>query len=219
MEWLDVSVPIRPGMVSFPGDPVVATELSISIKAGGVCNVTRLDFGAHSGTHIDAPVHFIDGAPGIEGVPLGALVGPAVVVDATGLESHITPADLDAIGIPDGTERLLFKTKNSALWELPGFSAEFLGLTPEAASALVESGVLVRVLRCGVDGTDKEIASGEYGCSPEDDDFLIIGHESLGIVEAVGPNVHDPGLQPGSLVVATVRRPGSSIYDQIGLQD
>ena len=141
MEWLDVSVPIRPGMVSFPGDPVVATELSISIKAGGVCNVTRLDIGAHSGTHIDAPVHFIDGAPGIEGVPLGALVGPAVVVDATGLESHITPADLDAIGIPDGTERLLFKTKNSALWELPGFSAEFLGLTPEAASALVEGGV------------------------------------------------------------------------------
>ena len=81
------------------------------------------------------------------------------------------------------------------------------------------TGVLVRVLRCGVDGTDKEIASGEYGCSPEGDDFLIIGHESLGIVEAVGPNVHDPELQPGSLVVATVRRPGASIYDQIGLQD
>ncbi|HEY3071378.1 MAG TPA: cyclase family protein, partial [Candidatus Limnocylindrales bacterium] len=130
-----------PGMVSFPGDPLVATELSVSIKAGGVCNVTRLDFGAHSGTHIDAPVHFIDGAPGIEGVPLGALVGPAVVVDATGLESHITHADLDAIGIPNGTARLLFKTRNSALWELPGFSAEFLGLMPEAASALVEAGV------------------------------------------------------------------------------
>jgi arylformamidase len=141
MEWLDVSVPIRPGMVSFPGDPLVATELAISIKAGGVCNVTRLDFGAHSGTHVDAPVHFIDGAPGIEGVPLEALVGPAVVVDATGPESHITPADLDAMGIPKGTARLLFKTSNSALWELPGFSAEFLGLTPEAASALVEGGV------------------------------------------------------------------------------
>jgi threonine dehydrogenase-like Zn-dependent dehydrogenase len=81
------------------------------------------------------------------------------------------------------------------------------------------TGVLVRVLRCGVDGTDKEIASGEYGRAPEGDDFLIIGHENLGMVEAVGPKVNDPELQPGSLVVATVRRPGSSIYDQIGSQD
>jgi glucose 1-dehydrogenase len=79
-------------------------------------------------------------------------------------------------------------------------------------------GVLVRVLRVGVDGTDKEINAAEYGAAPEGDDFLIIGHENFGVVEAVGPNVPDT-IKPGGYVVASVRRPGSSIYGKIGLQD
>src|ERR671933_53754 len=79
-------------------------------------------------------------------------------------------------------------------------------------------GVLVRVLRVGVDGTDKEINAAEYGAAPEGDDFLIIGHENFGIVEEVGPNVPDT-IRPGGYVVASVRRPGSSIYGKIGLQD
>src|SRR5918993_3579573 len=78
-------------------------------------------------------------------------------------------------------------------------------------------GVLVKVLRVGVDGTDKEINAAEYGAAPEGDDFLVIGHESFGQVEAVGPNV--AGLKPGDYVVATVRRPGKSIYDLIGTND
>jgi glucose 1-dehydrogenase len=78
-------------------------------------------------------------------------------------------------------------------------------------------GVLVRLLRCGVDGTDKEINAAEYGNAPPGDDYLIIGHESLGRVEQVGPNVTK--FRPGDLVVATVRRRGSSIYDQIGTYD
>src|SRR5881394_2259224 len=79
-------------------------------------------------------------------------------------------------------------------------------------------GVLVRVLRVGVDGTDKEINAAEYGAAPEGDDFLIIGHENFGVVEEVGPNVPDT-IRPGGYVVASVRRPGSSIYGKIGLQD
>ena len=78
-------------------------------------------------------------------------------------------------------------------------------------------GVLVRVLRVGVDGTDKEINAAEYGQAPAGYDFLIIGHESFGQVEAVGPNVSE--VKPGDYVVATVRRPGSSIYDLIGTSD
>src|SRR5919199_1340797 len=78
-------------------------------------------------------------------------------------------------------------------------------------------GVLVRVLRVGVDGTDREINAAEYGAAPEGYDFLVIGHESFGQVVAVGPNVTE--LQPGDYVVATVRRRGSSIYDQIGTYD
>lgn len=78
-------------------------------------------------------------------------------------------------------------------------------------------GVLVKVLRVGVDGTDKEINAAEYGAAPEGYGFLVIGHEGLGRVEAVGPNV--TFLRPGDFVVATVRRPGKSLYDTIGLQD
>jgi threonine dehydrogenase-like Zn-dependent dehydrogenase len=78
-------------------------------------------------------------------------------------------------------------------------------------------GVLVKVLRVGVDGTDREINAAEYGAAPEGFPFLVIGHESFGRVEAVGPNV--TFLRPGDFVVATVRRPGHSIYDAIGLQD
>jgi glucose 1-dehydrogenase len=78
-------------------------------------------------------------------------------------------------------------------------------------------GVLVRVLRVGVDGTDKEINAAEYGMAPPGDDYLILGHESFGVVEAVADGVTE--LAPGDYVVASVRRPGSSIYDAIGLQD
>ena len=78
-------------------------------------------------------------------------------------------------------------------------------------------GVLVKVLRVGVDGTDKEINAAEYGASPEGYDFLVLGHESFGRVESVGPNV--TSVKPGDYVVATVRRPGKSIYDLIGTND
>lgn len=78
-------------------------------------------------------------------------------------------------------------------------------------------GVLVRLLRCGVDGTDKEIDAAEYGQAPEGYDFLVIGHENFGRVEAVGPNVTE--FVPGDYVVATVRRPGASLYDRIGTYD
>jgi threonine dehydrogenase-like Zn-dependent dehydrogenase len=78
-------------------------------------------------------------------------------------------------------------------------------------------GVLVRVLRVGVDGTDREINAAEYGAAPDGYDFLVIGHEGFGQVEAVGPSVSF--IRPGDFVVATVRRPGSSLYDAIGLQD
>jgi threonine dehydrogenase-like Zn-dependent dehydrogenase len=78
-------------------------------------------------------------------------------------------------------------------------------------------GVLVKVLRVGVDGTDKEINNAEYGAAPKGENVLVIGHEGFGVVEEVGPNVHE--LKKGDYVVATVRRPGTSIYDIIGTSD
>src|SRR5712692_227332 len=73
-------------------------------------------------------------------------------------------------------------------------------------------GVLVKLTRVGVDGTDKEINAAEYGAPPPGDEYLIMGHESFGRVEAVGPNVTE--FEPGDYVVASVRRPGMSIYDK-----
>src|ERR1044071_6938131 len=88
---------------------------------------------------------------------------------------------------------------------------------PEVSDVAGGRGVLVRVLRVGVDGTDKEINAAEYGAAPEGSDFLVIGHEGFGQVEAVGPNVRE--VEPGDYVVATVRRPGHGIYDLIGTND
>src|SRR5215471_5071498 len=88
---------------------------------------------------------------------------------------------------------------------------------PSAADVPGGRGVLVKVLRVGVDGTDKEINAAEYGAAPAGYDFLVIGHESFGRVEQVGASVTE--FQPGDYVVATVRRPGTSLYDQIGNPD
>jgi threonine dehydrogenase-like Zn-dependent dehydrogenase len=89
---------------------------------------------------------------------------------------------------------------------------------PEVTDIPDGRGVLVKVLRVGVDGTDKEINEALYGNAPEGMNFLITGHENFGQVVEVGPNVPST-IKPGMYVVASVRRPGKSIYDQIGLQD
>ena len=78
-------------------------------------------------------------------------------------------------------------------------------------------GVLVRILRIGLDGTDKEINAGEYGSAPDGFDYLVLGHESFGVVDAIGPNVTE--VSPGDYVVSRVRRAGSSVYDQIDMPD
>lgn len=136
-EIFDISVPVRPGMVTYPGDPTVTLERVVSIAEGGVVNLSRLDFGVHSGTHVDAPVHFIDGAPAAESLPLEVLIGPARVLDLTAAER------LDASAFEDVElhERVLLKTRNSELWERDTFADEFLALKEDAARRLIDGGV------------------------------------------------------------------------------
>src|SRR5437773_10736249 len=88
---------------------------------------------------------------------------------------------------------------------------------PAVTDRAGDRGVLVRILRVGVDGTDKEINAAEYGEAPEGSPFLVLGHESFGVVEEVGARVTE--VMAGDYVVATVRRPGMSIYDRIGTSD
>lgn len=137
----DISVPVHNGLVVYEGDSPVSVGRSKSIANGAICNVSELNCGVHTGTHIDAPVHFIEGAPGIDAIPLDALCGPAYVVDATKARTDIDDAMLDQLDIPARTERLLFKTPNSELWARPSFSPGFIGLTETAALVLVARGI------------------------------------------------------------------------------
>ena len=141
MGWQDISVPIRAGMVTFEGDPLVHLDRVMSIADGAVCNTSRLDLGVHSGTHVDAPVHFIDGAAGIETIPLDVLMGPAEVVDATGVDGAFDRAAIERLSIPAGVERILFRSRNSSLWDKSTFDRSFAALTEDGAQALIAMGV------------------------------------------------------------------------------
>jgi arylformamidase len=141
MELIDISLSIRPGMAVYPGDPEVHLERCSSIADGDPANISRLDLGVHTGTHVDAPLHFIDGAAAAEALPLEALIGPAYVVDATSLGRDIDQAALDELDIPEASERLLFKTPNGELWNEGSFSNDFVGFVESGARRLVDLGV------------------------------------------------------------------------------
>jgi arylformamidase len=141
VDWLDISVPISERTPIFTGDPTFSRDLAQDLTRGDVCNLSRLDMGAHTGTHVDAPRHFIDGAPTTETLALDACMGDAWVVDATALTSTIRASDLDRLAIPSGETRLLFKTRNSDLWSRDGFSSDFLAFGADAARWLVDRGV------------------------------------------------------------------------------
>jgi arylformamidase len=137
MEIIDISVPIRPGMVTYPGDPTVTLERVKSLADGDAVNLSRLDLGAHTGTHVDAPLHFIEGAPATEALPLDVLVGPARVLDLTAAE-RLDAAAFDGVEL---AERVLLKTTNSELWAREAFAEEALQLDGGAARVLVDGGV------------------------------------------------------------------------------
>lgn len=140
MRVFDVSVPLRPDMPTYDGEPGPTLDFTSLISKGDPANVSVLLLGSHTGTHVDAPSHFIDGAEGVEGLSPDALAGPARVVEHTG-ETHITAADLEGMAIPADCERLLFKTRNSKLWDDPRFHNDYVALAPDAARLLAERGL------------------------------------------------------------------------------
>src|SRR5215208_7690894 len=110
-DWIDVSVPVRSGMVHWPDDPEVTLERTKSIAEGEEANLTRLDMSAHTGTHMDAPLHFFDDDPDVEAFPLEIAMGRARVVEIEGKEP-IDRGQLEGLEI-EGGQRLLFRTVNS----------------------------------------------------------------------------------------------------------
>jgi len=131
-DWIDISVPLRTGMVHWPDNPPVSIERFLSIERGDAANVSKLTMGAHTGTHMDAPIHFFPNGKGIDAMPLSAAIGRARVIEIHDPTS-IKPADLYPYQIQRG-ERILFKTNNSnRCWQTNDFVEDFVYISQEAA--------------------------------------------------------------------------------------
>jgi arylformamidase len=193
MEIFDITVPLRDGMFVYRGNPEVHLERTASIAGGASSNLSRLELGVHSGTHVDAPLHFFDDGAGAEAIPVDPLLGPAFVVDAQAVVGALDAQALHSLDLPDGGERLLFKTTNSRLWELDHFTRDFVRLSESGALVLIDRGVRA----VGID-------------------YLSIGdaeaHRALlgaGIVPIEGLDLRDVSPGPYRLVCLALRIVGS----------
>ena len=142
MAIYDVSIPLRVGMVTYAGEPGPELTYHSLLSRGDSANVSALSLGSHTGTHVDAPHHFIDGRATVESFALEALIGPAYVVAHAGAD-HITAADIESSELPPDARRVLFKTTNGRFWDDDEFHTDFLGLAPDAAQSLVDRGVIL----------------------------------------------------------------------------
>jgi arylformamidase len=138
--WIDISVAVRNGMVHWPGDPDFHIERATDQERGDVATVSRIALGVHTGTHMDAPLHFIRNAVTIDQMPLDATVGKARVI-AIHDPKAITRKELEEHAIAAG-ERVLFKTTNSAQsWKSDEFDEDFVFISQDGARYLAERGV------------------------------------------------------------------------------
>ena len=173
MSWIDVSVPIRDGMVHWPDNPPVVVEKTLDMAHGDAANVSKIAFGVHTGTHMDAPCHFTPGAAAIDQLPFEAGVGLARVIEIRDPE-RITVAELQPHEIGAG-ERLLFKTANSPrAWRSAAFVEHAVYVTVEAARWLAGK----RVRTIGID-------------------YLSVG----GFAADNGVAVHEPLLAAGVAII------------------
>lgn len=144
--FIDISIPIIPGMITWPGDPPVDISRMRDQGKGDDATVSRINMGAHTGTHMDAPLHFIAGEAGMESMPLEATLGVCRVIEV-GDEHSISRKSLEAHAIRQG-ERLLLKTKNSKTrWWETSFDENFIYISADAAHYLAS----LRVMTIGID--------------------------------------------------------------------
>ena len=153
-DWIDISAPLHNGMVTWPGDAPFEWTNTLQIAKGDPCNLSQMSTTLHLGTHMDAPRHFLEGAAGIEAMPIAAAIGRARVI-----QIH----DPDVIRIPEleshhlmQGERVLFKTRNSqSCWKTDHFQNKYVYILPEAARYLAECGIqTVGIDYLSVDGFD-----------------------------------------------------------------
>ncbi len=140
--WIDISVPLRDAMVHWPGDPPVNIKRVKNIGSGDRVNLSMISMSSHSGTHVDAPLHFIEHGEGIDRMPLNVMVGRARVIEIKDPES-VKPAELRKHGI-HRDERILFKTRNSATaWQTNTFVEDFVFISEDAAPYNIDCGIVL----------------------------------------------------------------------------
>jgi arylformamidase len=142
MPIYDVSVPLSAATPTYPGDPGIEITEWLRLAKGDAANVSLINFGLHSGTHVDAPAHFIEGGARVDSLPFDSLLGTADVVEAP---DHVAVIDESfvATNCAGGSQRILFKTRNSAFWgdNERGFREDYVYIDPAAARWLVAAGV------------------------------------------------------------------------------
>ena len=142
MEIIDITAPFSPEMLSWPGQEPPSHEFLAHQRQGDPNTVSWWQTGGHTGTHVDAPLHFIPNGAGIEALDLRRSIGPCRVLDLSHVEGHVGRNDLEAAGI-SGEQRLLFKTRNSGedLMRRGEFEEGYVAVSREAAEYLIEAGV------------------------------------------------------------------------------
>jgi arylformamidase len=185
MKIYDISNTVYSGMVHWPDNPPIKIERVMSMDKGDKANVSDLNMGVHTATHVDAPIHFVPGRPGVDSLDLNVLVGPALVVRLGDEINDITADVLEAQHIPPGTTRLLFHTRNSAYWTQDDstFHENFVAVRPDAAQWLVDHGVRL----VGVDYLS--VAPFDDGPTPHQ---ILLG---AGVIPVEGLNMN--GVEPG----------------------
>jgi arylformamidase len=142
MPLYDISVPVRDGGLIYPGNPVISITAQQAIAAGAGANVSRLEFGSHTGTHVDAPKHFFDDGAGVDTLALDVLMGPARLLSFSDAVASIGRAELEAHDLT-GVTRLLLRTRNSE-WLATGsteFHRDYTYVAPDGAEYLVGLGI------------------------------------------------------------------------------
>lgn len=194
---VDISVALGDGLAVWPGSAGVRVRRTTDLEAGDAVTVTDLALDVHAGTHVDAPAHFLRGGATVESLPFDALIGPAWVADFPDAEA-IDATTLAAARIPEGTRRLLLRTRNSRRWSRrEPFHPDFVAITADAARWIVERGFLLV-------GNDY-LSIQRYGDGPETHTILL----RRGVVVLEGINLTDVEPGPWELICLPLLLPGA----------
>ncbi|MCA1843968.1 MAG: cyclase family protein [Actinobacteria bacterium] len=194
----DVSLDLTADLPIYPGNPAYTRALASSIAHGAPANVSLISMGAHTGTHVDAPVHFFDDRGGVETLPLETLIGSCLVVEVgPGADGELGASALPA----DHPERVLFKTQNSRHWSAANevFDPGFVAVGTALAERIVEAGVKLV-------GVDYLSVAAFHAPASHPVHHLLLGHGVV-VVEGLDLSRVDPGLY--ELICLPIRAAGS----------